>query len=626
MCSTPDSVGTLSASATEILEALPDAIVIADADGRILFVNAQLERLSGYERAEVIGTPVETIVPEVQRGMHEQRRREFVLHPRTGMMDPTVEAFLRCKDGRSLPVDVGFGSVSTGDGLLVVASIRDASGRRRIESTVRENERRWRSLLENVRLIVVGLGPTGDVAYVNPFLLQLTGYRREEVLGKGWFENFLPESQWADLTKAFKELIDRGLHTYLETPIVTKTGEQRLVAWYNTVLRDPDGRVSGTLSIGEDITDRKHSQDRLEAVNEVTHAILEGKDADEVLRLIARRARQIVGADLATVATPSDDNPDALVLRVAEGAKADELVGMTFPLEKSVSGDVMRTRRPAILEDASTDHRVHQPVVSIGGLGPALFVPLAASGRVFGTLGVANLRGEPSFSDQDLAHLRLFAAQAAIALEDARVQEQIHRLAVLEDRERIGRELHDGVIQSLFAIGIHLEATAGLIGDEQARGRVEESVGHLDRVIADIRNYIFKLRPGLLADRQLDPALRHLAADFQERTEVTTIVEIDPGACTRLAPVANDVIQFATEALSNVGRHAQAATCRISLQRSNGSTIVEVDDDGRGFDVTRALGGQGLGNLRERASALGGTFEIESTPSKGTTLRLTLPL
>jgi signal transduction histidine kinase len=202
----------------------------------------------------------------------------------------------------------------------------------------------------------------------------------------------------------------------------------------------------------------------------------------------------------------------------------------------------------------------------------------------------------------------------------------VERLAVLEDRERIAKDLHDGVIQSLFAVGMGLQGTSMASGDPRVAERIEAAVEEIDRVIRDLRNYIFGLRPGALADRALDAALRELVAEFEQRSEIVTVAEIDPAVASDLSSVAGEVLQLAREALSNVGRHSGAATCRLSLSRSDDAALLEVDDDGRGFDVEHAPRGDGLTNLEQRAASLGGRTVIVSTAAEGTTLRVELPL
>lgn len=373
--------------------------------------------------------------------------------------------------------------------------------------------------------------------------------------------------------------------------------------------------------------DAQTAQHRLAAINEVSQAILEGRPTDDVLGLIARRARELVRADLATIAAPEADG-DHLAIRVADGARAGAVLGARFPAKGSMSGQVMRTGRPLAVPDASADERVHQPVVRIGGIGPALFVPLAVRDRVLGTLAVANHTGRAPFSDDDLALVRTFAAQAAVALEYARMQEELQRLAVVEERERIAKELHDDIIQSLFAEGMGLQAAQAMVGDPDAvQARLAEAVDHIDRIIRDLRNYIFGLRLGEVADRQLERALREIAEGFEKGAVVALRVEIDPDAGALLAGRAVDIAQAAREALSNAVRHSGGDEVALRLARDGRTAVLTVEDNGKGFDVGEAAGrGHGLANLRSRAAALNGALEIDSAPGRGTRVRIRIPL
>ena len=366
----------------------------------------------------------------------------------------------------------------------------------------------------------------------------------------------------------------------------------------------------------------------LEAVREIGSAILSGQGAEAVLTTVARDARELAGAATSTIVVPrlDDGEESTLMVAIADGAYAGELRGLEVPMEGSVSGDVMRTRQATVLADASTDPRTYQPMVSLGHMGPMVLVPLIVQGRAIGTLAVANPVGGPTFEEQEVRIIETFANQASVALEYARAQRELQRLAVLDDRERIARELHDGVIQSLFAVGMGLQAVAQRSGNREIETRVESAVSEIDRAIRDLRNYIFGLRPGLLADRQLRQALGDLIADFSEKSGVTTVPDLDEGLAADLAPRSADLVQLTREALSNVGRHAQAATCRVSLFREDGHAVLQIEDDGQGFDPAVQKGGQGLGNLRERVTAMGAVLTIESVVGQGTTVKVTIPL
>jgi signal transduction histidine kinase len=367
---------------------------------------------------------------------------------------------------------------------------------------------------------------------------------------------------------------------------------------------------------------------RLDALQAIGTAILRGDESGAVVALVAGHARALLHADLASIAVPSRDHQHLTVL-AADGAEAESMIGEVFPLERSVSGDAMTSGRRVVLEDAAVDDRIAQPMVRSGAFGPALFVPLAARGEPFGTLLLARRRGTQPFEEGEVLLAEVFAGQATVVLEQARLQSEVHRLQTLEDRERIARELHDGTIQSLFTVGLGLQGTASLVGEPEAVQRLHAAVEELDRVIRDLRNYIFGLEPGVLAEQRLGSALEDIVEEFQHRTGVVAIAEIDPAAAAALAQDAAEVVQLVREALSNVSRHAGAATCRVSLNRDPDADVVqlEIDDDGRGFDPGSLKGtGRGLGNLRARTARLGGRAEIVSVPGEGTTVRVAIPV
>jgi two-component system sensor histidine kinase DevS len=243
-------------------------------------------------------------------------------------------------------------------------------------------------------------------------------------------------------------------------------------------------------------------------------------------------------------------------------------------------------------------------------------------------LQISMLRKDGSEFPADIALSPLQTPTGINIVAAVRDASDRQRLALVEDRERIAKELHDGVIQGLFAVGMTLQATQARAESADAvRTRLDGAIESIDAAIRDLRNYIFGLRPGILADRQLDPALHELAREFEERSGIVVVAEVDPLMASHLAPSSTQLVQIAREALSNVARHAQATTCRLSLVRRNHHAVLEIDDDGKGFDPGEVRAeGQGLRNMRERARALGGDVVVQSTPGEGTTIEVRLPL
>lgn len=360
----------------------------------------------------------------------------------------------------------------------------------------------------------------------------------------------------------------------------------------------------------------------LESVREVATTLLAGESGRDVLQLVARHARSLAGADMATISVPENDG---LRILVADGAGEAKLVDIVVPLAGSLSESVIRSDTTMLVDDASSSGLI-QPMVSIASVGPMILVPLPLRTGAHGVLAIGRETGRPSFGPSDVPLLETFAEQACLAIEYARAQSELSRLTMIEDRERIARDLHDGVIQALFAVGIGLQGTAALLSDTRLADRIQNYVAEIDRVIGDVRSYIFRLRPSVLAAGNLTSTLEQLAHEAQERAGITVIVDVDASLEPALVDASTQIAHVVREALSNVSRHAGAETCRVSVRRENGSAVIEIDDDGRGFDVERAQRGMGLGNLAERANAIGGTLRIESQPGSGTTIRVAVPL
>ncbi len=241
-------------------------------------------------------------------------------------------------------------------------------------------------------------------------------------------------------------------------------------------------------------------------------------------------------------------------------------------------------------------------------------------------LTLTRARGAPSFTDDDEAIVEAFAQQASMVLEHARLRDELQQLAVLRDRERIARDLHDGVIQALFGVGMVLHG-AEHDGDAQLiQARVGDAMTEIDRIIVDVRNYIYQLRPTLLDHASLLDALRRLTGDVEQRYGVVSTVECDASSAALLQPVAVDVLQMVREALGNVARHAHALSCRVRVRAGDEAVHITVEDDGVGFDPGTVREGQGLRNLSDRAGALRGSLRIDSAVRAGTTVEIALPL
>ncbi|HLB40029.1 MAG TPA: GAF domain-containing sensor histidine kinase [Actinomycetota bacterium] len=355
-------------------------------------------------------------------------------------------------------------------------------------------------------------------------------------------------------------------------------------------------------------------------------------ELDAVLQHIVDLATEITGARYGALGVLSDARRIERFITTGISEVERARIGDP-PTGHGILGMLIDHQQPIRLTDLTRDPRSHGFPPHHPPMRSFLGAPVRAFGRVYGNIYLTDKRDADTFSEDDEAALVVLATQAGVAIENARLyeetqraQHELRRLEVLEERERIAKELHDGIVQSLFAVGMGLQGAAALAHDPEIAARLENAVEDIDSTIRDLRNYIFGLRPGILADRQLDEAIRELCGEFAARTDVVTVADIDDGVAAELASRAADVIQLVREGLSNVGRHANATTCRVSLRRvADGGIELQIDDDGKGFDVNAPRDGMGLTNLAARVDSMGGTFRAESIAGDGTTITAVLP-
>jgi len=379
-------------------------------------------------------------------------------------------------------------------------------------------------------------------------------------------------------------------------------------------------------------------QEGLQAALEIAQAILAGQEPGTTWQLIASRARRLLQADAAIVRTSGEDGT-TLSLRAIDperpGGRQPVILLREEPLAAGISGSVYETGRPRIIADvgaltAAGAHLLRGAPENVAGRmpgGPALIVPLGPRGYTIGTLMAVNRAGRPSFLRRDIDLLRSFAGQAALAVRQAELRRERQRLILVEERERLARDLHDDAVQSLRDITSSLMSAADRTRDPVLRDRMASLVRTVENVIQDLRNHIYGLRPSVLTGRSMEEALRLLVRDFEHQSGTTTVTELDVEAAERLRDHAGDVVQIVREALSNVWRHAGALNCRVCLGLSGDEAWLLIQDDGVGFDPGQVeKRGYGLRNFRERVDRLGGRLEIESRPHTGTTLKVTIPV
>jgi two-component system, NarL family, sensor histidine kinase DevS len=357
----------------------------------------------------------------------------------------------------------------------------------------------------------------------------------------------------------------------------------------------------------------------LAAAAEITELLVGRVRRTEALQLIARRAREVAGAELVLIMV-HDDEADVLAVEVAvtDRDERSPLIGSVLPAAQTLFADALQSRRHSIVE--SLGKAAPWPVAVPDR--PATVVPLASSDAFHGLLVMV---GAAAGADpqEDMTMLSTFAGQAALAFERALVQEERELFVILEDRERIARDLHDVVIQRLFATGMQLQTAARLAARPEVSDRVNAAVDDLDATIRDIRSAIFELRTPMSSE--LRGEVRELVAAAAEQLGYRPALElVGPLDSAVPSEIRADLLAVLREALSNVVRHAGASTVQVAVKVQGGQITVSVSDNGRGVpaDVKRS----GLNNLSARAARIGGTFDIRPNAPQGTVIEWCVPL
>ena len=382
------------------------------------------------------------------------------------------------------------------------------------------------------------------------------------------------------------------------------------------------GVVIENARLYEDATRR---EEWLAATAEITGLLSAGVGRTDALQTVADRAREIAAADVATVVVRADG--DELDLVVVSGMSLFPPGDLPRPtIQGSLAGAVVEAGETMVVEDARSDPRVARVVLppDWDDLGPLILVPMRTLDGVEGVLTLGwTTEHVATFRAVDVRMPERFAAQAALALQIARAREDREKLAVFEDRDRIGRDLHDLVIQRLFAIGLGLENTARMAQQHDVRPRVAAAVDDIDETIKDIRRSIFAL--SVAAD---STDLRATVTELVDRA--TKVLGFRPSlrfegpVDSSVTPdVATHVMAVLAEALTNTARHADASHAWVVLAAGGDWLVVTIGDDGRGIDpgATRS----GLRNMQERAEGLGGGCTVECPVEGGTVITWSVP-
>jgi len=622
VASAPEAPRT-NAAGIDLFDAAPDGILVVDEAGVMVAVNHVAGEMFGYRPEELVGQPVEVLLPQRFRERHVEHRKVYGEHPTRRPMGLALSLFGQRRTGEEFPVDISLNhQLQAGGGLQIVAFVRDATARRHMEEGLRASEENFRLLVEGVGdHAIFMLDPSGRVMTWNAGAQRIKGWSADEIIGRHFSVFYLPEDVAAGQPERDLERAATEGRAQSEGWRRRANGRRFWAETTLSALREPDGTLRGFAKVTRDRTEHHQVRARLESLVELNRAALENRPENELLALVVGRIRAMTGATLVVAWAPLPAGETFAVVG-AQGDGAGALAGTSVGSDSIVTA-VARAGRPEMAADLLGDERAPY-VLADAGLKSALFLPLHAAGETFAVIGIAQARGADALEPHDIDLLQAFGIQASASIAFARARREVEQLQIVSERERIARDLHDTVIQRLFAVGLSLEAT-GRRPLPEIQERLQQAVTDIDDTIRSIRTSIFTLQTraeeanGLRA--RVLQVVSELAPTLGFEPSVRFEGPVDTIATFELTDNLEAVVR---ETLTNTARHAHATRTEVTVAAGD-EVILTVVDDGRGSDSFERPGGNGVMNLTDRARNLGGTATITEVVPHGTRVEWRVP-
>ena len=514
--------------------------------------------------------------------------------------------------------------------------------RKQAEEAFQESERRFYTLFDKAAMGVALVNPAGHPVISNPALVQFLGYSSEELRGMVFCEFTHPEDVDTDVA-LFNELIaNHSNHYQIEKRYLTKDGKYVWGQLTVSAIRDKNGELEFAIGIVEDITERKQIEielrqyhDRLEelvaertgqlsAFLDMTMLVSEARTLQQVVDVAADRIMEFCQCQTLVLHLLDDDCTTLNLLTQRGLTLAQQEHFQTISLEVPLSDWLLQQQEPLLVLEP--DKIVFLPVVlQLDDCKAYTGVQLRAGEKVLGMLSYYRFT-EETFSVDEISLLVALAEQLSIIIENHRLRDQIQENAVVTERHRLARDLHDSITQSLYSINLFAHATrqAAEIGDAE---RLDNSINRVEAIsqtaLKEMRLLLYQLRPPLLTEKSLAEVLELRFDSVERRLGIEVDYQIE-GDFDLPAEIAEDVYWVAIETLNNSLKHAEASRVTVQLVMVAPTITLKIADNGRGFDPDRVNGGMGLPNIRERVEQLAGRLTIKSAPGAGTTTAITV--
>ena len=639
--------------------------------GHLLEVNGAWLDLTGYTQEEVIGRWFgDFLTPDCQ----EVFRACFSQLLNGGEVRDCVFELVREDQTRIAVIfDAQLDRNEYEENHRVHCIVADTAERNRVEAALRGERDRAQQYLDIAGVMLVVLNPDQTIAHINRKGCEILGSRPEKLTGKNWFDLVVPARVEEEVRQLFDGLMSRDIEgdEYFEHPVLTQTGEERLIAWHNTILTDASGNVAGMLGSGEDITEHRQMEEALRKAHDELELRVHERTGDlsranELLQqeIVERKRAEAAEKEQRVLAEALRDTASALNSTLNFEEVLDQILANLERVVRHPTGNIMliqdgwarivRWRGYDAYIPDQVMRAVRFPISRSSHLrwmaetGLPLIIPdvnqyqrwvkLESSAWVRSYAGAPIRTGEQAigFINLDSAEpghfkmihtegLRAFVDQAAIAIENAHLYSQAQELAAVEARSRIAHDLHDAVSQTLWSACLIADGLPAVWDIDPAEGRRNlETLRQMTRgALAEMRTLLLELRPSALAEVELGELLRQLTQAFMGRNRIPVSLTVK-GRCMLLPEVQAALYRITQEALNNIARHAAASCVTVFLCHKAATVELGIVDNGIGFALdTIAPGHLGIAIMRERAESIGATLKIDSQIGYGTTVDIT---
>lgn len=629
-----------------LLESASVGIMMIDEDGYIVFVSPKTEEMFGYNRAELIGQSVEILLPKRFQDIHPEYRADYLAKPRVRPMGTNFDLAAQRKDGSEFPVEIGLSFIEIENGVLVTAFVTDITERKRAEERLQETQRTLSTLMSNLPGMAYRCRNDRNwtMEFVSEGCFDLTGYYPSDLIENrnvAYAQLIHPDDQESTWHKTQAALQERQPFQ-LNYRLTTASGEEKWVWEQGRGVFSPKGellalegfvtdnteRVLAYQTLEQRVEERTYEIERRQQVAEGLRDILailnSNRSDEEILNYIVAQAKRLLEANASAIYRLQSED-EFLTIRTSQGLPAEYIAKADMPLGQGTTGQAVLTRQPVAVPDvAAIDGgdvrtKARRRALIHSGFYAVLAVPLLVKDEVYGAL-VLYYSKSHEFSTEEIELAVTFSAQAALAIENARLRMQVEQAAVVAERSRLARDLHDAVTQMLFSASLIAEVLPRLWERSPNEGlrRLDELRQLARGALAEMRTLLLELRPSRLTEASLGDLLRQLTEAVSGRARVPIALEVE-GQCTLPAEVQVSLYRTAQEALNNVAKHAQANQATVKLNCQPDQVKLSISDDGRGFTLKSVTPDNlGLSIMHERAEAIGARLEIKSEVGQGT--------